>query len=91
MSFATGVLVGLVIALLWPFGPRATLAQQGGRPAADAAIGRYHVFFSARLSPNASNVDCLLDSATGRVWVLKTKDPGGSGKGAWVPAVEAPK
>jgi hypothetical protein len=54
-------------------------------PAAQPPVGRYQVFKSHGLADH----DCLLDTATGKVWRLKAE--GLQQEGKWILAVEAPR
>jgi hypothetical protein len=77
------VCLGVAIALLIPHGQAVSF---DGKPAPEPPAGRYQLFKS-RMIANP-NEDCLLDTATGRVWKLFFDD---NRKGKWVLAVEGPK
>ena len=83
-QFLAVVIVGisLAIALLVPHGQGITADP---KPAPETRVGRYQVFKSHKLSD-----DCLLDSATGKVWRLEADGVLDHG-GKWVLAVEGPK
>jgi hypothetical protein len=72
------VALGLAIALLTPHGQD---INANPKPAPEPRVGRYQVFKSQTLPD-----DCLLDTATGKVWRLQ-KD---GLQGRWNLAVEGP-
>jgi hypothetical protein len=71
--------LGIAIALLTPHGQGVSADP---KPAPGPTAGRYQVFKSGNLPD-----DCLLDTATGKVWRLKADGL----RGEWVLAVEASK
>jgi hypothetical protein len=73
------VAVGLAIALLIPHGQGIC---DDPKAAPESRVGRYQVFKSQNLPD-----DCLLDTATGKVWRLKADGL----RGEWIFAVEGPK
>ena len=77
------VCLGVAIALLIPHG-RVVSADPKAAP--EPPAGRYQFFKSKSIG--APNEECLLDTATGRVWKLSFDD---QQRGKWVLAVEGPK
>jgi hypothetical protein len=77
------VCVGLAIALLIPHGP---VVGGGAKPAPESSAGRYQLFKNQRIGN--PNEECLLDTATGRVWKLSFD---AKQRGKWVLAIEGPK
>src|SRR5262249_8247966 len=73
--------IGLAITLLIPHGKGISADP---KPAPESLSGRYQVFKSQKIPD-----ECLLDTATGKVWRLKADGVGELGQ--WVLAVEAPK
>jgi hypothetical protein len=71
--------LGMAIALLMP---HRQVVSADPKPALGPAVGRNQVFKSGNLPD-----DCLLDTATGKVWRLKAEGL----RGEWVLAVEGPK
>jgi hypothetical protein len=74
------VCLGVAIALLIPQG---RVVSADPRLAPEPPGGRYQVFKAQSLDD-----DCLLDTATGRVWRLRSPD---RLRGEWVVAVEGPR
>ena len=72
--------LGLAIALLTPHGQG---VSANPKPAPEPPVGRYQVFKSQNLRG-----DCLLDTATGKVWRLEAAD---GLRGQWHLAVEGPR
>ncbi len=77
------VCLGVAIALLIPHGQA---VSSDSKPAAEAPAGRYQLFKNQAIAN--PNEECLLVTATGRVWKL-TFDNKQQGK--WVLAVEGPR
>jgi hypothetical protein len=77
------VCLGVATALLIPQGQ---VASADVKPAPESAAGRYQLFKNRSIAQ--PNEDCLLDTATGRVWKLTFDD---KQQGKWVLAIEAPK
>jgi hypothetical protein len=77
------VCVGVAIALMMPHGQ---VFSAGDKPAPAPAsfAGRYQFFKNAHIGQ--PNEECLLDTATGKVWKLSIDNQ----RGTWVAAVEAP-
>ena len=73
------VALGLAIALLTPHGQG---VSANPKPAPEPPVGRYQVFKSQNLPD-----DCLLDTATGKVWRLQADGL----RGQWHLAVEGPR
>jgi len=73
------VALGLANALLTPCGQG---VSANPKPAPEPQGGRYQVFKSQNLRD-----DCLLDTATGKVWRLQAEGL----RGQWHLAVEGPK
>jgi hypothetical protein len=77
------VCLGVAIALLIPHG---RVVSADDRPAPEPPAGRYQFFKSQSIGK--PNEECLLDTATGRVWKLSFDE---KQRGKWVLAVEGPK
>jgi hypothetical protein len=77
------ICLGVAIALLIPPGQA---VSSGGKAAPESPAGRYQLFKNQRIAN--PNEECLLDTATGRVWKLTFDD---RQRGKWVLAVEGPK
>jgi hypothetical protein len=78
------LLVGLGVLMLLLISNRHVVsADPKPKPDLQSAVGRYQVFKSQNLED-----DCLLDTATGKVWRLKAES---KLRGEWVLAVESPK
>ena len=73
------VALGLAIALLTPHGQG---VSANSKPAPEPPVGRYQVYKSQNLRD-----DCLLDTATGKVWRLQAEGL----RGQWHLAVEGPR
>jgi hypothetical protein len=63
--------------------PHGQVVSADSKPAPEPPVGRYQVFKAQNLED-----DCLLDTATGKVWRLKSES---KLRGEWVLAVEGPK
>jgi hypothetical protein len=79
------VLVCLAVAIAMLV-PRERVASADDKPAPKRPAGRY-VFFKNQ-SIGKPNEECLLDTATGKVWKLFFDE---KQQGKWVLAVEGPK
>jgi hypothetical protein len=77
------VCLAMAIALLIPDG---RVVTAGDKPALESRAGRYQFFKNQIIAK--PNEECLLDTATGRVWKLSFDD---KQRGKWVLAVEGPK
>jgi hypothetical protein len=62
------------------------LVSAGAKPAPESLAGRYQFFKNQSIGK--PNEECLLDTATGKVWKLSFDD---KQRGKWVLAVEGPK
>jgi hypothetical protein len=77
------VCLGVAIALVIPHGP---VVGADVKAAPEFPAGRYQLFKNQTIAQ--PNDDCLLDTATGKVWKLVFDD---KLQGKWVLAVEGPK
>jgi hypothetical protein len=77
------VCVAVAVALLIP---RGQVASADPKAPPEPPAGRYQLFKNPSI--NRLNHDCLLDTATGRVWLLEFDE---KQRWKWVLAVEAPK
>ena len=79
------VVVCLVVAVALLI-PRGQVASADPKATPEPPAGRYQFFKDQSI--NRLNDDCLLDTATGRVWRLEFDN---QQRGKWVLAVEEPK
>jgi hypothetical protein len=77
------VCLGLAIALLIP---RGQVVSAEDKPVPESPAGRYQFFKNPTIGK--PNEECLLDTATGKVWKLSFDD---KQQGKWVLAVDAPR
>jgi len=77
------VCLGVAIALLLPHG---RVVSADAKPAPESFAGRYQFFKNQSIGK--VNSECLLDTATGKVWTLSFDN---KQRGRWVLAVEGPK
>jgi hypothetical protein len=77
------VCLGVAIALLIPHG---RVVSADDKPAPGSPAGRYEYFRNQSIGK--PNEECLLDTATGKVWKLSLDN---KERGKWVLAVEGPK
>ena len=77
------VCLGVTIALLIP---QRQVVSADGKPAAESPAGRYQ--FLKNQNIGRPHEECLLDTATGKVWKLSFDD---KQRGKWILAVEGPK
>jgi hypothetical protein len=77
------VCLGVAIALLIPHGQ---VVSADVKPGPESPAGRYQFFKNQSIGQ--PNEECLLDTATGKVWKLIFDD---KQQGKWVLAVEGPR
>jgi hypothetical protein len=77
------VCLGMAVALLIPHGQ---VVSADPKAASEPPAGRYQFFRDQRIGH--PNEECLLDTATGRIWKLSFDN---QQRGTWVLAVERPQ
>ena len=80
LPVVAGFIVGVVVALMLLL-PHGQVAGADPKPAPQPLVGRYQYL---RGVPGVG--ECLLDTATGKVWKFDT-----SPASKWIPALDAPK
>jgi len=83
--------IGLLSCLALGLGLNGGRSVGGDAPATPVQVGRYHPF-NTTLKGDQDAGECILDTATGKLWVLE-RDPRGERKPRlqWVLVAEAPK
>jgi hypothetical protein len=80
------VVVGCLVVAIALLIPRGQVVSADPKAPAESPAGRYQLFKNHSI--NSLNDDCLLDTATGKVWRLEFDR---EQRGKWVLAVEGPK